>query len=95
MSSPTIRNGFECVTRTDGEANMICAYSDLQHLQALFAAIARLAQTPHSQPDTEVTQLANLGEEIADRLANDVDVLRERIVKAGLVGELVTEGALQ
>ncbi|MCC7311093.1 MAG: hypothetical protein IT510_07595 [Sulfuritalea sp.] len=93
MNSPIMRNGFECVTRTDGEANMICAYSDLVHIQALFAAITRLAETPHSQ--SYVAQLSKLGEEIADRLSNDVDVLRERIVKAGLVGDLVAEGAAQ
>ncbi len=72
---------------------MICAYSELVHIQALFAAITRLAGTQDSQ--SYVAQLSKLGEEMADRLSNDVDVLRERIVKAGLVGDLVAEGAAQ
>lgn len=93
MNSPIIRNGFECVTRTDGEGNMICAYSELVHIQALFAAITRLAGTPQSQ--SYVAQLSKLGEEMSERLANDVDVLRERIVKAGLVGELVAESTVR
>lgn len=70
---------------------MICAYSDLVHIQGLFAAITRLAETPRSE--CYIAQLSKLGEEIADALSNDVDVLRERIVEAGLVGELVAEGA--
>lgn len=82
-----IRNGFEPVTRLDIECNAHITYEQAETLGALFRAIERLTS------DGNIKQLCKHGWLQADLQANDIDVMRERATKAGVIGHLVDEMA--
>lgn len=79
------RNGFEAVTRFDIECNAHITYEQAKAMGAIFRAIERLTQ------DNTIKELCKHGSSQADLQANDIDVLRECAVKAGVVGELIDE----
>ena|GEM_PF-6184289 len=80
-----IRNGFEPVDRLYIECNSHIIYEQAEVMSAIFRAIERLTS------DNTIKQLCNHGALQADLQANDIDVLRERVEKSGVIGELVDE----
>jgi hypothetical protein len=83
-----INNGFHLVTRMDLECHCYISMEAAEAMQALFAAIELLAENDDA---IEIKGLAKHGKNLVGELHNDIDVIRERAVKAGLVGYL--EGA--
>jgi hypothetical protein len=86
MTKPTINpinNGFHLVTRMDLECHCYISMEAAEAMQALFAAIELLAENHEA---IEIKGLAKHGKNLADLLHNDIDVIRERAMKAGLVG---------
>jgi hypothetical protein len=71
-------DGFEPVTVDDIESVGNITYEQAEAMGALFRVIARLTG------DHEVKKLCEHGALQADLQANDIDVIRERAVKAGL-----------
>lgn len=82
-----LRNGFEPVTRQDIECTTCITYEQAEAQGALFRAIERLTS------DGNIKQLCKHGWLQADLQANDIDVLGDRALKAGVVGHLVDEVA--
>lgn len=74
----TIINGFEPVSIGDIECTAHITFEQAEAMGALFRTIARLTA------DNEVKALCSHGALQADMQANDIDVIRERAVKAGL-----------
>lgn len=70
-------DGFEPVTVTDIEANACITGEQADAMGALFRTIARLTE------DREIRELCAHGALQADLQGNDIDVIRERTVKAG------------
>lgn len=70
-------DGYEPVTVTDIEANACITGEQADAMGALFRAIARLTD------DREIRELCAHGALQADLQGNDIDVIRERTVKAG------------
>jgi hypothetical protein len=77
-----IINGFEPVTVLDIECMANITWEQADAMGALFRTIARLTD------DKEVKALCNHGALQADLQANDIDVIRERSMKAGLLVEV-------
>lgn len=71
-------NGFEPVSVSDIECTSDITYEQAEAMGAIFRSIARLTD------DSEVKKLCEHGALQADLQANDIDVIRERAVKAGL-----------
>ncbi|MBY0499661.1 MAG: hypothetical protein K2P74_08675 [Nitrosomonas sp.] len=80
------RNGLKAVTQSDIECNANITFEQANAMGAIFRAIERLTQ------DNTIKELCNHGALQADLQANDIDVLRECAVKAGVVGKLIDEG---
>lgn len=74
----TIINGFEPVARMDIECLAHITMEQAEAMGALFRTIARLTS------DKEVVKLCRHGALQADLQHNDIDVVRERAMKAGL-----------
>jgi hypothetical protein len=75
-----IVNGFEQVTAFDVECVTAGACDQADALAAMFRSIARLSE------DKDIRALCQHGAGVAGILSNETDALRERVVKAGLVG---------
>ena len=84
-SARTIINGFEPITAIDIECMSHIAYEQVNAMGAIFRTISRLTQ------DAEVIALCKHGALQADLQGNDIDCIRERVVKAGMVGCLREE----
>mgnify|MGYP000240447617 CR=1 FL=1 len=82
----TFRNRFKAVTQFDIECNAHITFEQAKAMGAIFRAIERLTQ------DNTIKELCRHGALQADLQANDIDVLRECAVKAGVVGKLIDEG---
>ncbi|WP_025917813.1 hypothetical protein [Herminiimonas sp. CN] len=78
----TIINGFESVTVLDIECVANITVEQAEAMGALFRTIARLTD------DNEVKALCDHGALQAELQAGDIDVIRERAMKAGLVAEV-------
>jgi hypothetical protein len=78
--STAIVNGFEQVTALDVECVATCACDQADAIATMFRSIARLTK------DKDVQGLCQHGAGLAGILSNETDALRERVVKAGLVG---------
>lgn len=83
VSPDPINNGFHLVTRMDLECHCYIGMEAAEAMQALFAAIELLAENHDA---IEIKVLSKHGKSIAGELHNDIAVIRERAVKAGLVG---------
>lgn len=77
----TIVNGFEPVGRRDIECSVNIASEGSEAMGAIFKTIARLTD------DKEIKALCSHAALIAEIQSNDLDALRERAMKAGLVAE--------
>lgn len=73
----TLINGCKPVTITDIECMAYITMEQATAMAALFRVMARLAD------DEVIKELCNHGALQADLQGNDIDVLRERAVKAG------------
>jgi hypothetical protein len=73
----TIINGFEPVTVDDVECMAHITFEQAEAMDALFRSIARLTA------DSEIKGLCAHGALQADLQGNDIDVIRERAMKAG------------
>ena len=76
-----IINGFEPVDIGDIECSMNIAFEGAEAMGAIFKTIARLTD------DKEIKALCSHAALIAELQSNDLDALRERAMKAGLVAE--------
>jgi hypothetical protein len=81
----TLINGFEPVTRMDIECLANISMEQAEAMGALFRTIARLVS------DEEVVKLCRHGALQADLQHNDIDVVREQAMKAGLVASVPVE----
>jgi hypothetical protein len=79
LTQRLVINGFEPVTRLDIESLSHIAMEQAETMGALFRAIARLVD------DEEVAKLCRHGALQSDLQHNDIDVIRERTMKAGLI----------
>jgi len=89
MTDTMLRNGFDVVTRFDVVGDLELAMSALDPIRPMMRAVERLASD-----DETVAEIAKHVRGIIDIVHNDIDVLRERAQKAGVIGELVTEGTI-
>lgn len=80
MKQKLLINGFEPVTAEDIDDAVTIAYPQAEAIGAIFRSIGRLSE------DRDVKILCQCGALQADTIAGDIDFLRERAVKAGLVG---------
>jgi hypothetical protein len=87
-STSIIRNGFEAVTWQDVESIAVIACEQADAMGGTFRAIQRLTV------DETIKKLCEHGALQADLQGNDIDCLRERAVKAGVVGDLKDEIAM-
>lgn len=71
-------NGFEVVTVSEIEDIAELAHAQAAVISTLFRSIARLTD------DTEIKGLCSHGLLQSEMQANDIDVLRERVVEAGV-----------
>lgn len=71
-------DGFEPVSVDDIEGTASVTYEQAEAMSAIFRSISRLTN------DREIKVLCEHGALQADLQANDIDVIRERAVKAGL-----------
>lgn len=76
----TIVNGFNPVTAGDVDDTIVVAHEQLLVMTTLFRSIGRLTD------DKDTRALCKHGADQAECVANDIDILRERAAKAGLVG---------
>ncbi|MBM2767061.1 hypothetical protein [Burkholderia anthina] len=81
-----IVNGFEPVSIDDIEGTANITYEQAEAMSAIFRSISRLTD------DREIKALCEHGALQADLQANDIDVIRERAVKAGLNASGVRHG---
>ncbi|CAH2936890.1 MAG: hypothetical protein CPDRYMAC_4481 [uncultured Paraburkholderia sp.] len=77
-SVPVLINGFEPVSIGDIECIADITYEQAEAMGAIFRSILRLTD------NREVRKLCERGALQANLQANDIDVIRERAVKAGL-----------
>ncbi len=77
----TIINGFEPVDVLDIECTANITFEQAEAMGAMFRAIAKLTD------DRDVKALCRHGALQAELQASDIDVIRERAMKAGLVAE--------
>jgi hypothetical protein len=82
-TQPQLINGFYPVSQTDIEDLAGEGMESVELIETLFATIGRLSN------DNEIRELCKHGGFRASILHNDIDVIRERAIKAGLVGYLV------
>lgn len=80
-STRRIINGFEQISGMDIECFAHITFEQAKAMGAMFRAIARLTD------DREIKGLCEHGDLQAELAANDIDVLRERVVRAGLAAE--------
>lgn len=80
MNARTIINGFEVVSADDIDNTLTIAHEQLLAVEALFRAIALISN------NRDIETLCNHGARQLADVANETDELRERAVKAGLVG---------
>lgn len=71
-------NGFEPVSVEDIKDIANITYEQAEAMSAIFRSISRLTD------DREIKALCEHGASQADLQANDIDVIRERAVKAGI-----------
>ena len=76
----TTCNGFYLVTRSDIEIFMNITYEQSMAMSAMFKTISRLSN------DETIKELCTHGALQAELQGDDLDVLRERAMKAGLIG---------
>jgi hypothetical protein len=81
LTNRVLVNEFEPVTASEIEANACITGEQADAMGAMFRTIARLTE------DREIRQLCAHGSLQADMQSNDLDVIRERAMKAGLVIE--------
>lgn len=79
-------DGFEPISVGDIECTADITYEQAEAMGAIFRSICRLTD------DREVKKLCDHGALQADLQANDIDVIRERAVKAGLDANGVRHG---
>jgi len=85
-SDDIIRNGFSAVTRCEVVNDLELSMSEICPVKTSLEAIERLAAN-----DEAICGLARHARSMIDIVHNDLDVLRERAEKAGVVGELLPE----
>lgn len=78
-----INNEFEALTRFDFECSSNITYELAIAMSAIFKAIERLSR------DQIVKDLCNQGALQANLQANNIDDLRERAIKVGIIRDLV------
>ncbi|ALV55220.1 hypothetical protein A8F72_02975 [Burkholderia cenocepacia] len=81
-----IVDGFEPVSVDDIEGTASITYEQAEAMSAIFRSISRLTD------DREIKALCEHGALQADLQANDIDVIRERAVNAGLDARGVRHG---
>jgi hypothetical protein len=81
MNAPILINGHHPVTASDVENALEIAHSQIETMAALFRSIAKTIK------DRDLVILCKHGSCQAEEVANDLDELRERAEKAGVVGE--------
>lgn len=79
-------DGFQPVSVDDIEGTASIAYEQAEAMSAIFRSISRLTK------DREIKALCEHGALQADLQASDIDVIRERAVKAGLDASGVRHG---
>lgn len=79
-------DGFRPVSINDIDGSASIAYEQAEAISAIFRSIARLTT------DREIKALCMHGALQADLQANDIDVIRERAIKAGLDAHGVRHG---
>ena len=79
-TQPIIINGFEPVSAIDIECAAYITGEQADAMGTLFRSIARLTE------DKEIKGLCEHGALQADLQGNDIDVMRERAVRAGFAG---------
>jgi len=89
MADLILRNGFDVVTRSNVVDDLELAMGELDPIRPMMRAIERLAEH-----DGTVAEIAKHVRGIIDGVHNDLDVLRERAEKAGVIGEMVAEGII-
>jgi glyoxylase-like metal-dependent hydrolase (beta-lactamase superfamily II) len=78
----TTVNGFKPVSRLDIECFSHIVMEQAKAFEAIFRAISRLSD------DRDVKALCGHGASEASLQANDIDVIRERVMKAGFDAEV-------
>lgn len=73
-------NGFEPISAADIDDAITMAHPQVEAMAAIFRSVARLCM------ERDVQQLCRHGAALAEDVAGDIDVLRERAMGAGLTG---------
>lgn len=71
-------NGFHPVSVSDIETTMNDIYGQAEHMKMIFLVILRLTTDP------EIIEMCKKGQEEAVIQANDIDVIREQAMMAGV-----------